>query len=124
MDESPAADDTLGVVDLTVIGQLHDDVGRDRGITADLVGSYAERAPDLLTALGDAVASADDGALRRTAHDLRSMSAFVGALEIVKLAAELEDDEWSSERSAELVAAISGLVPAAVRELRGFVEAL
>lgn len=112
------------VVDLSVLAELHDDVGCDRTITADLVRSYAGRAPDLVAALQRATSGNDTDEIRRIAHDLRSMSAFVGAMAVASLSAELEDGDWPPERAVVVAARVAGLVPAAVDELERFVAEL
>lgn len=111
-------------VDLDVIRRLHDDVGRDRAITGDLLGSYARRAPELAAALETATAPVDSDAVRRIAHDLRSMSAFVGAESIVALATELETGDWSTERLIEATRAVAERLPVVLDELNRFADSL
>jgi len=125
MSGSGGAQNSSGnAVDISVIEQLHDDVGREAEITRDVLRSYASRAPELAVALERAVVSTDTDAIRQSAHDLRSISAFVGARSMVVLAAELETGDWSLDRVTELSRAVTHRLPAVLDELGRFADSL
>lgn len=113
------------MVELDVIRQLHDDVGGDVSITCGVLRSYEQRAPELVTVLDRAAAAGESEGVRQAAHDLRSISGFVGAVSIQALAAELETQHpMSAERMTELVTRLGEQLPAVLAELGRFAEEL
>ena len=93
-------------------------------ITRDVLRSYEHRAPELVAVLDRAATVGEEG-VRQAAHDLRSISGFVGAVSLQALAAELETEESiSAERVRELADALGEQLPAVLAELVRFAEEL
>jgi HPt (histidine-containing phosphotransfer) domain-containing protein len=74
---------------LDVIRDMEDE--DDPDMLAEIVGLYLGRAPELLQALQEAVATRDAEPLRIAAHTLKSSSANVGARALADLCRELEE---------------------------------
>ncbi len=75
---------------------------------AQLVETYLESAGTLTGILPDAAARGDAAKARTAAHDIKSMSAMFGAMELSELARELEQRgiDGATEGMADLVAQI------------------
>lgn len=111
-------------VDLSVIRQLHADVGRDVEITRDLLQSYELRAPELISAVGDAARSRENEQVGQFAHDLRSISGFVGATSIADIAAELEAGVRPAAEIVELASELCKQLPSVLSQLRRVADEL
>jgi HPt (histidine-containing phosphotransfer) domain-containing protein len=59
-------------------------------IVAEMIDCYLEDAPELLSAIAQAVAQGDAIALRQAAHTLKSSSTTLGATTLSQLCKELE----------------------------------
>lgn len=55
-----------------------------------LIGIYFDSTPQLLQALGDAIAAGDPAAMQKAAHSLKSSSASLGAQRLAELCKDLE----------------------------------
>ena len=56
----------------------------------DIVSSYRENAPKLISAIEEALSGEDQEAFTRAAHTLKSNSATIGATDLSQLSAEME----------------------------------
>src|SRR5205085_11049688 len=70
-------------------------------ILAELISIYLRETPPRLAALHEALARADAGALRREAHSLKGSSSHMGAMQMARLCADLEEQA----RAADLAGA-------------------
>ena len=121
----PAITATGPAVDPDVIRRLHDDVGGDAAITRDVLRSYLDRAPELAAALTAASHRRDSDGVRQAAHDLRSISAFVGATTIHALATSIESEQQLSATELHDVAGeIDRQLIPTMSELRRLANAL
>jgi CheY-like chemotaxis protein/HPt (histidine-containing phosphotransfer) domain-containing protein len=82
----PAASDP-GLIDLS---QLKSILGEDPGARQRFLELYLKTAAALVQRAGGALAARDDDSLRRLAHSLKGSSGNVGAIEVARLATELE----------------------------------
>ena len=114
----------MATVDLSVIRQLHDDVGRDAEVTRDVLRTYEKRAPELTSAIDDAARSEEVELVRQCAHDLRSISGFVGAASLAGIAAELETGQLPPAELVELATDLSDELPRVLSTLRRFADEL
>jgi HPt (histidine-containing phosphotransfer) domain-containing protein len=94
------------VVDAAVLGRLADELG---GVD-DIVFAYLEALPQRCGAIAKAIADGDVEAVERSAHMLRTASAFLGALPLAELSALLEQEAGSGvpvpiERARQLARA-------------------
>lgn len=76
------------VIDLSTFEALKDAMGAD--FLPELVQTYFEETPQLISKLQEALAIQDCDAFRRAAHSIKSTSNSFGALEFGALAKELE----------------------------------
>jgi HPt (histidine-containing phosphotransfer) domain-containing protein len=74
---------------LAALRDLHGDDGPD--LLAGLLAVYLRDTPPCLAALHEAVARADAEALRRAAHSLKGSSSQIGAVQVARLCADLEE---------------------------------
>jgi HPt (histidine-containing phosphotransfer) domain-containing protein len=107
------------VVDAAVLARLADDLG---GID-DIVAAYLDALPRRCGAIAKAIADGDAAAVGRTAHTLRSASAFLGALPLAELSAQLEREADSRapvppERARQLARAAREVAEALARLTR------
>ena len=79
---------TGATIDLATFTELQDAAGAD--FVKELVQTFLEEAPAMLSALRDAAASANADAFRRAAHSLKSNSLIFGALTLGAMAREQE----------------------------------
>jgi HPt (histidine-containing phosphotransfer) domain-containing protein len=85
-------------VDASTLATLRDLQGEGRpDILAELIAIYLRDTPPRLAALHEAVARADAGALRREAHGLKGSSGHIGAVELARLCADLEDQAGATD---------------------------
>jgi two-component system, sensor histidine kinase and response regulator len=93
-------------VDARTLAALRDLQGEGQpDILAGLSAVYLRETPPRLAALHEAVAHADAGALRRAAHSLKGSSSHMGAVQMVRLCADLEEQA----RTADLTGAAETL---------------
>lgn len=78
--------DTL--IDKNTFGELQANAGED--FVVELVGTFAEEAPQLLADLRSALQASDTERFRRAAHSLKSNSNTFGATRLAELARTLE----------------------------------
>ena len=76
------------IIDATVFADLQAAAGHE--FVAELVGTFAEEAPQLLAELRSAFASSAAERFRRAAHSLKSNSNTFGATRLAELARTLE----------------------------------
>lgn len=110
-------------VDLQVLSQLHAEVGHDAEIIGGLLTTYCERASELVNGLAAATTAGDTKSVRSAAHDLRSMSGMVGAVELERLSAELEELPSSEVAMMKIVSSIEIGLPVALVAIERFVAA-
>ena len=108
-----------GGINQEALDDLLDSVGGDQDFLAELIDTYLEDAPNLLSTIQTALASGDTEALRRAAHSLKSNSANFGAQKLAQLCKELEEAarRGELEGGAGLAAQILAEYPRASREL-------
>ena len=75
-------------IDLATFEELQDTAGKD--FVRELVGTFLEEAPQMLSDLRGALAAGNAEQFRRTAHSLKSNSNTFGALRLGTMARELE----------------------------------
>lgn len=73
---------STGAVDRSVLDALLESLGGDQEFLVELLNTYFEDAPQLITAMQAAVAAGDAEELRRAAHSLKSTSATFGAMDL------------------------------------------
>ncbi len=76
------------IIDLSAFNALKDEMGQD--FLGELLQTYYEELPQLLTKLKEALAKQDPDAFQRAAHSIKSTSNSFGALEYGLQARELE----------------------------------
>jgi HPt (histidine-containing phosphotransfer) domain-containing protein len=79
---------TVTAVDAATFRALQDTAGAE--FVGDLLGTFREEAPRMLSALRSAFAAGDAEGFRRTAHSLKSNALTFGATELASLARALE----------------------------------
>jgi HPt (histidine-containing phosphotransfer) domain-containing protein len=85
-------------VDATALAALRDLQGAGRpDLLAELIAVYLRDTPPRLTALHEAVAHADAEALRRAAHSLKGSSSQIGAVQVARLCADLEEQASTTD---------------------------
>jgi signal transduction histidine kinase/CheY-like chemotaxis protein/HPt (histidine-containing phosphotransfer) domain-containing protein len=88
------SEDTMGsdyeVLDPAALENLRDMVGGDASVLNELVNTFLEDAPHLLTDLRNALNNGDAANVRLAAHSLKSNGAQFGALSFAELCREME----------------------------------
>ncbi len=94
------------------------------GVLETAVNRYIEQSPARVQALQEALDSADAESLYRIAHNLKSSSASIGAIELSALCAALEDISRNGrlETAPNLVHAIAEDLPTVLTELQQALE--
>jgi HPt (histidine-containing phosphotransfer) domain-containing protein len=82
-------EDDLGI-DPVALQNLSELVGGDEDFLLELLGTFLEDAPKLITDIERAIQQNDAGALRLAAHTLKSNSADFGAMTLSELSKKLE----------------------------------
>ena len=75
-------------IDAAVFGELQETAGAD--FVGELVGTFLEEAPTMLSALRAALAGGDAEGFRRAAHSLKSNASTFGAMALAAQARALE----------------------------------
>jgi CheY-like chemotaxis protein len=92
----PAAPDEA--VDGNVLAALRDLQGAGRpNLLAEVIAVYLRDTPPRLAAVHAAVAHADAEALRRAAHSLKGSSSQIGAVQVARLCADLEEQAGTTD---------------------------
>lgn len=78
----------INSIDLTTFNDLKETMGAD--FIGELIGTYNEETPKLITSLKEALSKKDFEGFRRAAHSIKSTSNSMGALRLGELAKELE----------------------------------
>jgi HPt (histidine-containing phosphotransfer) domain-containing protein len=107
-EDGPIALDTIAE-----LRELHADAGGSA--LRHLVGMFEEAAAPRVTAMREALARRDHGALERQAHSLRGSAVIVGARRVARVCAEIE----TASRAGDLVS-IVGLLDQVQIELTEF----
>jgi HPt (histidine-containing phosphotransfer) domain-containing protein len=76
------------LIDKDVFDELVNMVGAD--FIGELIDTFLEESPQLISTLTESLASADTDGFRRAAHSLKSNSATFGAMKLSEIAKELE----------------------------------
>ena len=76
-------------LDRDVLEQLREDLGGTAALR-EVIRSFLDQTPSVLSALRDAVAGADVPSIRRTAHMIKGTSSILGARELSEQCAEIE----------------------------------
>jgi signal transduction histidine kinase/DNA-binding response OmpR family regulator len=108
--EQPSAASAVDdVLDQDALDMLLEVVGGERELLVELIDSFLEEAPPLLSKMRAALDHSDSAALRLTAHTLKSSGNDFGATDFARLCAQLEDlgREGRIDGSAELVEQIT-----------------
>ena len=80
----------MGILDPSALENLREMVGGDVEFMAELMDTFLEDAPRMLTDMRQALDSGDVPVMRRAAHSLKSNSAEFGAMALSELCRELE----------------------------------
>jgi HPt (histidine-containing phosphotransfer) domain-containing protein len=83
-------EEIMGVLDPAALENLRETVGGDVEFMVELMNTFLEDAPRMLTDMDQALQSGDATVLRRSAHSLKSNSAEFGAMDLSELCRELE----------------------------------
>jgi PAS domain S-box-containing protein len=90
-------------VDENTLTALRDPQGEGQpDILAEVIAVYLRDTPPRLAALHEAVARADAAALRREAHTLKGSSSQIGAMQMARLCADLEDQAGTTDLAGAL----------------------
>jgi HPt (histidine-containing phosphotransfer) domain-containing protein len=81
----------MGVLDPAAIDNLREMVGGDSGFMAELIDTFLEDAPLMLSDMRHALESEDTAKLHRAAHTFKSNSSEFGATALSDLCRELEE---------------------------------
>ena len=76
-------------LDREVLDQLREDLGGTAALR-EVIKSFLDQTPSVLSALRDAAARADVRGIRRTAHMIKGTSSVLGARELSEQSAEIE----------------------------------
>ena len=76
-------------LDRNVLDQLREDLGGAAALR-EVIRSFLDQTPSVLSALRDAAARADVSSIRRTAHMIKGTSSTLGARELSEQCAEIE----------------------------------
>jgi CheY-like chemotaxis protein/HPt (histidine-containing phosphotransfer) domain-containing protein len=76
-------------LDRDVLDQLREDLGGTAALR-DVIRSFLDQTPSVLSALRDAAARADVPSIRRAAHKIKGTSSLLGACELSQQCAEIE----------------------------------
>ena len=91
-------------IDRAVFAELQDTAGAD--FAKELLQTFFEEAPVMLSQLREARAGGDADAFRRAAHSLKSNSLTFGALALADMARGLELEGLAGAQQAQAVAAL------------------
>jgi HPt (histidine-containing phosphotransfer) domain-containing protein len=80
-----------GVLDHTALDELMEMVGGDPDFLTEMIDTFLEETPGLISDIQAAATAADAGALRRAAHTLKSNSLTFGAVRLGELSREIEE---------------------------------
>jgi len=94
-------------LDRRVLDHLREDLG-DTAALREVISTFLERSPSMLTALREAAARGDVAAVSAGAHAMKGTSATLGALALASLCAELERLARAGSMS-EVVAKVSAI---------------
>jgi histidine phosphotransfer protein HptB len=76
------------LIDLSVLAELQETMGRD--FAAELVATFLQEAPGMLSDLRQAAADNDADGFRRAAHSIKSNASLFGATALADLARDME----------------------------------
>jgi len=95
----------MEVLDPAALDNLREMVGGDVEFMIELMNTFLEDAPRMLTDMRQALESGDAKLLRRAAHSLKSNSAEFGAMTLSEVCRELEElsKDGSIEGAEELI---------------------
>ena len=96
-------------------------VGDDPSFLAEMIDTFLEEAPGLISDMQIAAASADVDSLRRAAHTLKSNSLTFGAVRLGDLSREIEERAAHSQIGdvGELIDLVVEEYPAVAAALKG-----
>jgi histidine phosphotransfer protein HptB len=80
-----------GTLDHAALDTLMEMVGDDPSFLAEMIDTFLEEAPGLISDMQTAATSADVDSLRRAAHTLKSNSLTFGAVRLGDLSREIEE---------------------------------
>jgi HPt (histidine-containing phosphotransfer) domain-containing protein len=80
----------MSPIDTQVLNSLLDMIGGEVEILADIIHTYLLESPPILTVIQTSVKNEDADALNKAAHQLKSSSASLGAVNFSRLCLELE----------------------------------
>ena len=86
-----------GVINSEALDDLLEAVGGDQAFLAELIDTYLEDSPNLLSTIQSSLTLGEVDELRRAAHSLKSNSANFGAQKLAYLCKELEESARRSE---------------------------
>ena len=78
----------MSMIELNIFNDLKESTGAD--YIGELIDAFLDDAPNLFTQMRSALANQDAESFRRAAHSMKSNAATFGAMELSKLAKELE----------------------------------
>jgi PAS domain S-box-containing protein len=83
-------EDLADILELRILEELKEMTGDDTDVLGEVIDSYLEDTPQLLSQISQALESQDAKLLQRSAHTLKSSSASLGALNLSDLCREIE----------------------------------
>jgi len=116
--EDEADEEASSVLDHDLIDELRD-LAPDGSLLVQIVDTFLATAPEHVAELRAAASSGDAALVRQSAHRLRGESGALGAVEVARLCATLEESAAESlDRAPMLASAIQSAFDRAAAELR------
>ena len=110
-------------LDREVLDQLREDLGGTAGLR-EVIKSFLDQTPSVLSALRDAAARADVPSIRRAAHMIKGTSSTVGARELSVRCAEIEGQTGCIEDARSRVIAVEASYRTVEAALEAEIESL
>ena len=80
----------MSSIDTQVLESLLDMLGDDQEVLAEIINCYLVESPKIVAAIQTSITNEDADNLDKTAHNLKSSSASLGAMNLYQLCLELE----------------------------------
>jgi len=112
-------------LDRDVLDQLREDLGGTAALQ-DVIRSFLDQTPSVLSSLRDAAARADVASIRRAAHKIKGTSSLLGARELSEQCAEIErvGETGSIDDAGSRVTAVEASYRAIEAALKAEIEAV
>ncbi len=111
-----------GPIDLSVFNELKEATGSD--FIVELVATFLEEAPEILTELKNAVSNNEQDPFRRAAHSIKSNANVFGAHELAEISRKMELSGLDPNHEANLkeLALLNTAYKRAVAGLNGLLD--